>query len=153
MRYECRDCQSKEDVQTSSLNYCPQCGSSNIKTYEESDDEEFDWRRMGEKEYTDYWEGKLGIAEEKQLDGRIVREKQREISKSEGVSPGVRILIVLIGGLLVLAGAWLALSGLFFQMGSSMGNPSGLPLGITLAIIGLIMVAFGSKGECCDCAC
>lgn len=147
MRYECKDCQSKEDVQTSSLNYCPQCGSSNIKTfdeYKEVDKEEFDWRRMGEKEYTEYWEKKIAS-------GKQSVERQRV--KSEGVSPGARILIVLIGVILVAAGAWLALTGLFFQMGSTMGNPSGLPAGITLAIIGFIMVAIGSKGECCDCAC
>ena len=148
MRYECKDCQSKEDVQTSSLNYCPQCGSSNIKTfddYKEEDTEEFDWRRMGEKEYSDYWEKK--IAKGKQ------ETSFKEKGKSEGIPTGAKILIVLIGGLLVLGGAWLSLSGIFFQMGSSMGNPSGLPAGITLVIIRLIMVAIGSKGECCDCAC
>lgn len=129
MRYECKVCKSKEVVQTSSLNYCPQCGSSNIETYDE----------IEEDDTISY------LKEEPEI--------KKKISKAEGIPTGAKILIVLIGVILVLAGAWLSLSGIFYQMGSTMGNPSGLPLGITLAIIGLIMVAIGSKGECCDCAC
>jgi len=70
---------------------------------------------MGEKEYTEYWEKKIASGKQ---------DIERKRVKSEEISVGARILIVLIGGLLVLAGAWLTLTGLFYQMGSSMGNPS-----------------------------
>ncbi|UCC18975.1 MAG: hypothetical protein JSV62_12825 [Promethearchaeota archaeon] len=126
MRYECKDCKSNEDVKEISLNYCPQCGSSNIKIYEFEEDDTIGYLRG-------------------------VEDMKSKISKEEGISVGSRILIVLIGVILVLVGGWLSLSGIFYQMGSTNGMASGLPLGITLAIIGFIIVAFGSKGECCDC--
>ncbi|MFX1453886.1 MAG: hypothetical protein ACFFDB_00790 [Promethearchaeota archaeon] len=154
-KLECNSCGHVEMVDYEDVQFCPECGSSDVK-FEMEPEVKSEVKPERESEVKPKFEPKIRSKEFPEVWGASYRSPTRSTHRrsltSTGMSEGAKIRLVLgiIGAIMLLSAVVIFLSGMSEIFSGSFGRLTGL---ITLAVIGFILLAIATKGDICDCNC